>query len=83
LLQYEGAPTEVVEKCLANALETARLAGARLFELRSATALAGVMAGHNERHKAIDILAPIYRRFTEGFETSDLKDAKALLEQLA
>jgi class 3 adenylate cyclase len=83
LLQYEGAPTEVVEKCLANALETARLAGARLFELRSATALAGVMAGHNERHKAIDVLAPIYRRFTEGFETSDLKDAKALLEQLA
>src|SRR5260370_32407905 len=40
LLQSERAPTEMVEKCLANALETARQPGARLFELRSATALA-------------------------------------------
>ena len=83
LLQCDGAPTEVVEKCLANALETARLAGARLFELRSAAALARVVAEHNERHKAVDILAPIYGWFTEGFETSDLKEAKALLDQLA
>jgi predicted ATPase len=83
LLQYEGAPTEMVEKCLANALETARQPGARLFELRSATALARVMAEHNERHKAVDILAPIYSWFTEGFDTSDLKEAKVLLDQLA
>jgi predicted ATPase len=81
LLQCEGAPTEVVEECLAKALDTARPQGARLFELRSATALARVMAEHNE-HKAVDILAPIYNWFTEGLGTSDLKEAKALLDQL-
>ena len=81
LLQCEGAPTEVVEECLAKALDTARPQGARLFELRSATALARIMAEHNE-HKAVDILAPIYNCFTEGLSTSDLKEAKALLDQL-
>jgi predicted ATPase len=81
LLQCEGAPTEVVEECLAKALHTARLQGARLFELRSATALARIMAEHNE-HKAVDILAPIYNCFTEGLSTSDLKEAKALLDRL-
>jgi tetratricopeptide (TPR) repeat protein len=82
LLQCEGAPTEMVEKCLSNALDTAHQAGARLFELRSATALARVVAGHNERYRAIDILAPIHNWFTEGFDTLDLKEAKVLLEQL-
>ena len=81
LLQCEGAPTEVVEECLAKALDTARPQGARLFELRSATALARIMAEHNE-HKAVDILAPIYNCFTEGLSTSDLKEAKALLDRL-
>jgi len=83
LLQCEEAPTEMVEHCLANALDAARQAGARLFELRSAATLARVMAEHNERHKAVDILAPIYSGFTEGLDTSDLKEAKALLDQLA
>jgi predicted ATPase len=83
LLQCEEAPTEMVEQCLANALDAARQTGARLFELRSATTLARVMAEHNERHKAVDILAPIHSGFTEGLDTSDLKEAKALLDQLA
>jgi class 3 adenylate cyclase len=82
LLQCEGAPTEMVEECLAKALDMARQQGARLFELRSATALAQIMAEHNE-HKAVDILAPIYNWFTEGFDTHDLKEAKALLDELA
>ena len=81
LLQCEGAPTEMVEECLAKALDMARQQGARLFELRSATALAQLMAEHNE-HKAVDILAPIYNWFTEGLGTSDLKEAKALLDRL-
>ncbi|MGB6586478.1 MAG: adenylate/guanylate cyclase domain-containing protein [Pseudolabrys sp.] len=80
-LQCEGAPTEVVEECLAKALDAARPQGARLFELRSATALARIMAEHNE-HKAVDILAPIYNCFSEGLSTSDLKEAKALLDRL-
>jgi class 3 adenylate cyclase/predicted ATPase len=81
LLQSEGAPTEMVEECLAKALVVARQQGARLFELRSATALAQTIAEHNE-HKAVDILAPIYNWFTEGLGTSDLKEAKALLDRL-
>ena len=81
LLQCEGAPTEMVEECLAKALDIARQQGARLFELRSATALARVMAEHNE-NKAGDILAPIYNSFTERLHTSDLKEAKALLDRL-
>jgi Predicted ATPase len=82
LLQSEGAPTEMVKECLAKALDVARHQGARLFELRSATALAQIIAEHNE-HKAVDILAPIYNWFTEGLGTSDLKEAKALLDRLA
>jgi tetratricopeptide (TPR) repeat protein len=81
LLQREGAPTETIEESLAKALDMARQQGARLFELRSATALARVVAEHNE-HKASDIIAPIYNWFTEGLGTSDLKDAKALLDRL-
>jgi predicted ATPase len=83
LLQHEGAPTAIVQERLTSAIEAARQAGARLYELRSTTALARVLAEQNERHKAIDILAPIYNWFTEGLETTDLKEAKALLEQLA
>jgi len=81
LLQSEGAPIEMVEECLAEALDVARQQGARLFELRSATALAQIIAEHNE-HKAVDILAPIYNWFTEGLGTSDLKEAKAVLDRL-
>ena len=81
LLQCEGAPTEMVEECLAKALDVARQQGARLFELRSATALAQIIAEHN-KHKAVDILAPIYNWFTEGLDASDLKEAKALLDRL-
>jgi replication-associated recombination protein RarA len=66
---------------LAKALDMGRQQGARLFELRSATALARIMAEHNEQ-KAVDILAPIYNWFTEGFDTSDLKEAKSLLDRL-
>ena len=71
----------MVEECLVKALDMARQQGARLFELRSATALARVVAEHNER-KAVDILAPIYNWFTEGLGTSDLTEAKALLGRL-
>ncbi|HEX2633736.1 MAG TPA: hypothetical protein VHM22_13075, partial [Bradyrhizobium sp.] len=81
LLQREGAPTEMVEECLVNAIDIARQQEARLFELRSATALARLTAEHNE-HKAGHILAPIYNWFTDGLRTSDLKDAKALLDRV-
>ena len=51
--------------------------------MRAATSLARLWAGQGERQKARDLLAPVYGWFTEGFETADLKDAKALLDELA
>ena len=47
-----------------------------------ATTLARVLAERNDRHMAVDLLAPIYGWFTEGFDTADLKEAKALLDEL-
>ena len=82
MLYNEKAPTEVVEECLANSLTTARRQGARLLELRTATTLARMLLERNERRKAVDLLAPVYGWFTEGFDTADLKEAKALLDQL-
>jgi class 3 adenylate cyclase/predicted ATPase len=82
LLQYDKAPAEIVEEYLANSLTTARRQGARLLELRTATTLARMLAEKNERRKAVDLLAPIYGWFTEGFDTADLKEAKALVDEL-
>jgi hypothetical protein len=82
LLQYEGAADEIVEECLAKSSSTARRQGARLLELRTATTLARVLVEKNQRHKALDILAPVYGWFTDGFDTADLKEAKALLDEL-
>jgi len=65
------------------ALSIARLQGARLWELRAAVSLASLWADRGQRAQARDLLTPIYAWFTEGFDTADLKDAKALLDQLA
>ena len=83
LLGYEQAAAEIVEEYLARSLNTARRQGARLLELRTATTFARVLAEKHERRKAVDLLAPVYGWFTEGFDAPDLKDAKALLDELA
>jgi len=64
------------------ALELARLQGTRLFELRAAMSLAQLWTDQRKRTAARDLLPPIYDWFTEGFNTSDLKRAKAQLESL-
>ena len=69
--------------CFQRAIETARSQQAKSLELRAATNLAKLWADHGERQKASDLLAPVYGWFTEGFDTADLKDAKALLDELA
>jgi predicted ATPase len=51
--------------------------------LRAATSLARLWAGQDRRREAHDLLAPVYGWFTEGFDTADLKNAKALLEELS
>jgi class 3 adenylate cyclase/predicted ATPase len=71
------------EPCFHQALAVAGVQGARAWELRAATSLARLWAGQNRRIEARDLLAPVYGWFTEGFDTADLKDAKALLDELA
>ena len=61
----------------------ARRQGARLWELRAACSLAGLWRDQGKRQEARDLLLPIFRWFSEGFDTVDLKEAKALLEALA
>jgi adenylate cyclase len=68
---------------LLRALEVARSQGARSQELRAARDLARLRAEQGERQKAHDLLAPVYGCFTEGFDTPDLKEAKALLDALS
>ena len=70
------------EAALKESLEVARRQEAKSLELRAAISLARLWAEQGERQKANDLLAPVYDWFTEGFDTADLKHAKALLDEL-
>jgi class 3 adenylate cyclase/predicted ATPase len=70
------------ESCFLGSLEIARAQEARSFELRAATSLAHLWQRRGERKQGHELLAPIYGWFTEGFDTRDLKEAKALLDEL-
>jgi len=72
-----------VERYLRQAIEIAQRQAARLFELRAITSLARLLAKQGRRDEAREMLAEIYNWFTEGFDTTDLKEAKALLDELA
>jgi predicted ATPase len=65
------------------AIDMARSQQAKSLELRAATSLARLWQAQGKRAQAHDLLAPVYGWFTEGFETADLKDAKALLDELS
>jgi predicted ATPase len=71
------------EDSFRTALAIAREQGTRGYELRAATSLARLWREQGRRGEARDLLAPVYGWFTEGFDTADLKDAKALLDELA
>jgi predicted ATPase len=65
------------------ALDWARRQGALSWELRAATSLARLLSDQGRSADATGFLQPVYDRFTEGFDTADLKAAKALLDVLA
>jgi predicted ATPase len=71
------------QNALEEALRVARHQQAKSLELRAATTLARLWGEQGRRREAHELLAPVYGWFTEGFDTADLKDAKALLDQLA
>jgi predicted ATPase len=71
------------ESCFDRALAIARAQQAKSWELRAAMSMARLWRDQGKRRQAHDLLAPVYGWFTEGFDTLDLKEAKALLEELA
>jgi predicted ATPase len=71
------------EACFHKAVEIARKQQAKLLELRAATSLARLWQHQGKKEEARQMLAEIYSWFTEGFDTADLQEAKALLEELA
>jgi predicted ATPase len=75
--------SEVAEELYREALSIARTQEAKLWELRAARDLARLWGEQGRRTEARDLVAPVYGWFTEGSDTADLKEAKALLDQLA
>ena len=83
LLMEDTNNESEAEHCYRAAIEIARTQGARTKELEATTSLARLLARQGRRDQARSMLAEIYGWFTEGFDTADLKDAKALLDELA
>jgi predicted ATPase len=80
----DGQPLRIeAETCFHQALAIARHQQAKSLELRAAMSLARLWQQQGKRTDARELLVPIYGWFTEGFDTADLQDAKALLEALA
>ena len=82
ILGRDPSATADAENCFRKAIEVARSQSARWWELRATVSLARLLRDTNRRDEARTMLAEIYGWFTEGFDTADLKDAKALLEEL-
>jgi predicted ATPase len=83
LLMHDAANCPEAERCFRTAIEVARRQAGKSLELRATVSLARLLAAQMRRDEARAMLAEIYCWFTEGFDTADLKDAKALLDELA
>jgi DNA-binding winged helix-turn-helix (wHTH) protein/tetratricopeptide (TPR) repeat protein len=82
LMMIDRSNETVAEQHLRDAVAISVQQGAKSMELRATTSLARLLAKHGKRDEARTMLAEIYNWFTEGFDTVDLKDAKALLDKL-
>ena len=82
LLQGAKDAAAMAEDYFRQALDGARPQGALSWELRAATSLARLLRDQDRAIDALALLQPVYGRFTEGFETADLKAAKSLLDAL-
>ena len=83
LLRQPGTPQAEAEAWLQRALDVARRQEAKSLELRAAMSLSRLWQQQGKRAEARELLAPIYGWFTEGFDTADLQEAKALLEEFS
>ena len=82
-LRLSQGQTELAEADLREAIALAQRMSAKAYELRATTSLARLLAKQGKREEARAMIADIYNWFTEGFDTADLKDAKALLDELS
>ena len=82
LLAYSAGHDAEAATCFRQALDIARQQQAKSWELRAAMSLSRLWQQQGEWDAARELLAPIYSWFTEGFDTADLQEAKALLEEL-
>jgi predicted ATPase len=83
LLAQNPSNVAEAEQCFRTAIDIARRQSARSPELRATTSLARLLRDTGRRDEARTMLAGIYGWFTEGFDTPDLKNAKALLDELS
>ena len=83
LLALPDPDPTAAEACLGRALAVAREQGAAMWELRAATSLARLWRDQGRGGEARELLAPVHGWFTEGFGTVDLREAEALLRELA
>jgi predicted ATPase len=82
LLHLDTPDVPQAEACFHQALTLARRQQARSWELRAAVSLSCLWQQQGKRTAAYDLLAPVYDWFTEGFDTADLQEAHALLDEL-
>ena len=83
LLSRSPGDANEAEICFGQAVEIARSQSAKSHELRATTSLARLWQSQGKETEAHELLAPVYNWFTEGFDTPDLKHAKALFDELA
>jgi hypothetical protein len=82
LLYLDANAVADAEACLRNGIQAARVLESKSMELRLTTSLAALWQSQGLTEQAYQLLAPIYNWFTEGFDTRDLREDKALLEEL-